>query len=991
MRKQKGSRQRRLDLLSGRTGAYNAGMSIRRAAVGCWLCLAGLAPAAEPPRYTPLAPRDAQWYGSTFWTGPDWARVGRDWHHPGLHNATVRRLVAPAGGRVTVTGRAYKLDTNGGDGVRLIVRHNAREVWTAEIGAKDVAGVDPNITLDVRKGDAIRFVVDRKGTYSYDTTHWDPAVTYAGGKRYLASEGFSPAEQGANGWWYEMEGTGQVPKASPVARGRGGRAASARPRAEFVPVRGDLNAMVEHEWHWEDRLDAGAPAGALAAAAKSHAAKARQLLADLRDPGRHVRQLAGLEAKLGRLGDDKAEAEELYLAVRRLKRDIALANPLLDFAELLFCKRVPGRYSHQVGQYYGFYARPGGGLFVLEAPGRSLKARDVLDGKLAGGSVMEPRLSYDAKRVVFARVQCSGKKHDINKLDNESVDEDFHHIYEVNIDGTGLRQLTAGPYDDLMPTYLPCGDIVFSSTRRQGHGRCFHPRFGTRWQVYTLYRVDANGAYVRPVSRHDTNEWHPAVGNDGMLLYARWDYIDRDAVTHQNLWATRPDGANPFALWGNAVLDPHCTFQPQPIPHSDKIVFTASAHHAHTGGSLVVVDPSVSNNDHAAIRRITPHVPFPEAEGRPQEYYASPWPLSEKYFLCSYSPWPLTFEVGPERPNGLGLYLLDVFGNRELLYRDPDIGCETPIPLRARTRPPILPDVAPGATAPAAPAGQMLMLDVYRGLEPAVPRGAVKRIRIVQIFPKTTPYGNSPAIGAAREENARAILGTVGVEADGSAYFTLPAATPVLFQALDANGFAVQTMRSLTYVQAGERTSCIGCHEHRRTAPPNGPPLAVRRPPSDIDPGHWGGRAWSFVRAVQPVLDKHCVTCHGGGTRPPPKGIDLRATPVAAGGGTTFTRSYVSLTAGDLVPRFAMRNRIEVTPPGGSMGSPGSRLMRMLLAGHPGKADPAGLGRKVKLSREELARLAAWIDMNITFFGTYSPQEQARQLRGEDLPMPEIQ
>jgi hypothetical protein len=956
------------------------------------LCAGAPAPSTT---YTPLAPKSGTWQGSTFWEGPQWCRVGKDWQHPGSESAVVRRFVAPADGRVTITGAARKLDTNGGDGVRLIVRQNDRELWKAEIEAKDARGVDPNLTLDVKKGDAIRFVVHKKGTHFNDSTHWDPAVAYAGGKRHLASEGFSTDKQGDGGWWYEMEGgdgkepiSNRAPAKNPSARQPGALAA-------FAPVQGDLDTMVEHEWRWEDRVNADSLASAFSAATKAHAEKARELLLDLGTTSptlrEGARQLADLEAKLATLGDDKAEAEKLYLAVRRLKRQIALANPAFDFGRLLFCKRVPGRYSHLVGQYYGFYARPGGGLFVLEEPGKSLKVRDVLDGKLAGGSIMEPRLSYDGKRVVFAYVQCTGKPHDINKLDNKSIDEDFHHIYEVSVDGTGPegaspRQVTSGPYDDLMPTYLPCGDIVFSSSRRQGHGRCFHPRFGTRWQVYTLHRVDANGGNVRPLSRHDTNEWHPAVGNDGMLLYARWDYIDRDAVTHQNLWATRPDGGNPFALWGNAVLSPHCTFQPQPIPGSDKIVFTASAHHAHTGGSIAVVDTSVSNNDHAAIQRITPAVPFPEAEGRPREYYASPWPLNEKYFLCSYSPWPLTFEAGPERPNGLGLYLLDVFGNRELLYRDANIGCETPIPLRARTRPPVLPDVAPGATAGAAPAGQMLMLDVYRGLEPAVPRGAVKRIRIVQIFPKTTPYGNSPAIGAAGEETARAILGTVPVEADGSAYFTLPAGKGVLFQALDGNGFAVQTMRSLTYVQAGERISCIGCHEHRRTSPPQTAALAASRAPSAIEPGEFGGRSWSYVRAVQPVLNKSCVKCHGEGKGPPPKGIDLRATPVNSGGGTVYTRSYVSLTRGNLVPRFPQRNRIEVTAPGGSIGSPGSKLMQMLRAAHTGPDGP-----RVKLSPADLARLAAWIDMNITFYGVYSREEQARQFGGEDVPMPAIQ
>ncbi|MCR4411501.1 MAG: hypothetical protein NUV77_03635, partial [Thermoguttaceae bacterium] len=164
--------------------------------------------------------------------------------------------------------------------------------------------------------------------------------------------------------------------------------------------------------------------------------------------------------------------------------------------------------------------------------------------------VLEPRLSYDARRVVFSFVRVTSESRDPNRLAND-VDDGFYHIYEVGIDGSNLRQLTEGPYDDLMPTYLPDGGIAFSSTRRRGYARCFGGQFSPRWHVYTLHRMEADGSNLRTLSFHDTNEWFPAVSNSGMIVYSRWDYIDRDAVTHQNLWATRPDGTNPFALWGN--------------------------------------------------------------------------------------------------------------------------------------------------------------------------------------------------------------------------------------------------------------------------------------------------------------------------------------------------------------------------------------------------------------------------------------------------------
>jgi hypothetical protein len=284
----------------------------------------------------------------------------------------------------------------------------------------------------------------------------------------------------------------------------------------------------------------------------------------------------------------------------------------------------------------------------------------------------------------------------------------------------------------------------------------------------------------------------------------------------------------------------------------------------------------------------------------------------------------------------------------------------------------------------------VVLTDIYRGLGAAVRRGEVRELRIVQIFPKGTPVGNSPPIGLAGEENGRAILGTVPVEADGSARFLVPSRRPVLFQALDADGFAVQTMRTITYLQPGERISCAGCHEDRMTAPPPGPaPLALRRGPSAIEPGALGGRPFSFMEVVQPVLDRRCVSCHGGAKTEGK--VDLTAAPRDA-----YVRSYVTLcgdrdfagggtnpknAAEALVPRFGMRNRIEVTPPGGMYGARGSRLMKMLREGH----------EDVVLDPGETRRLAAWIDLNAIFYGVNLPPDQARQLRGERVAMPDLQ
>ena len=1022
--------------------------------------------AGDDAAFNRLMYSDKQWYGSTFWTGPDWTRVGRDWHHPGQETPSVRRFEAPRDGRVTVTGRVCKLHL-AGDGIRASVRHNDREVWAAEIEGRDAAGQEPKLTLDVRRGDRIRFVVDKRQAIACDTTHWDPIVRYADGEEFRASAAFGQ-KQGAGGWFYEM--LGGEPQPNPLAEEAVQRLAdeliAIQPRSE--PLGGRqcdpaLLRMALEDWLRDDQIND--QPGSYAGPAARHLQQAVDLLADLSGRGDEgpwataSRRLAELTAELARLQGSSSRSEDgprpgaqekarasgherrassqghapsppaplpqaregrssgqaqrtasaaaeprraasaeawrsLYLRTRLLKREIALSNRLLNFGPLLVTKRVPPSWSHLVAQYFGWRQRPGGGIYVLEQPGYALACRDVLGGQLRAGSVLEPRLSYDARRIVFSFVALPEKSYQPHELPINELggDEAYFHIYEIGVDGSGLRQLTQGPYDDMMPEYLPGGGIVFCSTRRQGYSRCFGPEYSQRWHSYTLHRMDAAGCNLRRLSFNDVSEWFPAVSNTGHVLFARWDYIDRDAVTHQNLWAARPDGTNPVAVWGNAAPKPHCTFQAKPIPHSNKIVFVASAHHAITGGPVCVLDPSVDANDQSAITRITPG-PFPEAEKGPvPEYYESAWPLSERYFLVSYSAERLRFQgehpKNPNPDNALGIYLLDAAENRELLYRDRQISTTTPIPLAARPAPPVLHDtIAPGAE----PVGEMIVSDVYQGLD-NVPRGAIRELRVVQIFPKTTYVANQPRIGLAGEENARAILGTVPVEADGSARFRLPAGRPVLFQALDAQGFARQTMRSTTYVQPGERTACIGCHEARSAAPPSGKLLALGRPASELKPGELGGRPFAFVEMVQPVLDRHCVRCHGDAKTEGK--VDLSAAPENG-----FTKSYWSLCRlpedwrnlskredwlpQALVPRFVQRNQIQVTPPGGQFSARGSRLMK-LLCERPGHYE-------VRLSDGEVRRLAAWIDLNAVFYGVYDPDGQARQLLGQTVGMPEVQ
>ena len=290
-----------------------------------------------------------------------------------------------------------------------------------------------------------------------------------------------------------------------------------------------------------------------------------------------------------------------------------------------------------------------------------------------------------------------------------------------------------------------------------------------------------------------------------------------------SLWSTMPDGSNPQAVFGNYTQNPHCIFEARNIPGSNKLIFTACGHHAMIGGSLVLLDTTKGTDGETPMTRLTPEVCFPEAEGWPHTYFANPWPLSEEHYLVSWSSSPLP--PGVPRPqwgmpgptNDLGIYLFDAFGNLNLLYRDPQISSMFPLPVRPRPRPPI---ASHRTFEPQADEGHVLVLNVYQGLA-GIPAGSIRKLRIVGVPAKTHPTMNFPAMGITRDDPGKFVLGTVPVEADGSAFFAAPSGVAFFVQALDEQGMAVQTMRSATYVQPGQSFSCIGCHEQRSSSPPN--------------------------------------------------------------------------------------------------------------------------------------------------------------------------
>ncbi len=770
-----------------------------------------------------------------------------------------------------------------------------------------------------------------------------------------------------------------------------------------------LNPVLEHEllvWDWrmQDGLGAGQTRNSHETATQKTMERGDTLVADLQGAGVPLDGAVNAWVALRKEFDalhaaqaipEDSRWEDLWLRVHEARRGLVFANSLARTGPVLFVKQAPGVFSHQLTQYYGRYARPGGGVFALDRPGESMQVRPLAAGTLPQGSYMQPEVTHDGARVLVAFCAVDAPPHDTVKGEQGR----YYHLYDMAADGSGVRPLTDGAFDDFAPKELPNGQIIFISTRRGGWHRCGTPGC----EVYTLTLMNPDGTNIRTVSYHETQEWDPSVLNDGRVIYTRWDYVDRNAVFYEQLWSVRPDGAAPAAFYGNNTFNPVGIWEARAVPGSMRVMATAAPHHGMTAGSIILVDPTKGVDGPASITRLTPDTPFPESESLlqpqwraalgpeppnrtpdmdrwPGHCYRSPWPLSEKYFLAAFSYDPLIGEPKGNGANIFGLYIVDVFGNRELIYRDLNIASLWPMPLRPRDKAPLLPELRDAA---AAREGTYFLQNVYDsnpGLEP----GTIKRLRIVQVLPKATPGANNPTVGAANASPGKQVLGTVPVEADGSACFRAPAGIALSFQALDDLVQAAQVMRSVTYLQPGETASCVGCHEPRLSAPAvkTSAPLATQRPPSTIMPGPDGSNPLSYPILVQPVLDNHCVRCHGGATPAGPKGTPIALTGEPADRYTTSYNaliervSYSAWGRGD----FPGGNSEPLAQPG-FFGAKGSPLMKMLLAGH----------HEVKLGADEMDRLVTWIDANALFYGTFFPELQARQQRGERIAGPGLQ
>ncbi|MFA5189437.1 MAG: LamG-like jellyroll fold domain-containing protein [Verrucomicrobiia bacterium] len=693
------------------------------------------------------------------------------------------------------------------------------------------------------------------------------------------------------------------------------------------------------------------------------------------------------------------------------------ANPLLRGATLLVTKRYTYDSQHYYDDYYHGPTEWGGNICEVSlADGR---VRDIVP-QLAGGIFDRYDLSTDARRIIFGY---------------RAAKPTGYRIYEAGIDGSGLRQITTPPADedervakyamyspdqlkqnptlyghwtdDMHPCYLPDGDIVFVSSRCERSVLCG----GHSLTTTSLHRMNADGKDMRQLSQGALSEFTPTMLEDGRILYNRWEYVYKGIAAIQPLWTMRPDGSGSEEVYGDNIANPGAFVQGRQIPgRPDLVVCTGCGHEPLAVGAIVLLDLHKDKRTPAVMTSLTPNVETRGLRGLYQfrngqwkedvfgPFYCDPYPLSDKFFLVSCNP-----DKRYNDQKAYGVYLLDTFGNRVEVYRDPEISCWQPMLLKARPQPPVVASAPSTGMMNAAKEATLVVADVHKGLDGVKP-GTVKWLRVMEQIPRPWSVqcdakpgdsfpGQMVAVSYYTHIWIAVLHGIVPVHEDGSAYFTVPADKSIYLQALDENFMEVQKMRTFVNLKPGENRSCIGCHEHRIQSPQPKRLAALCQPPVKPvpQPGETAPRPIHYASDVQPTLDKHCVRCHSGSE----PGAKLNLTSEMT---EHFNRSYEELIAKGMV-NFIQEwtgPRMKDPPPyftvGGSMahapavppytyGSHQSKLVDVLRKGH----------HDVKLSREEFIKLVTWVDANAPFYGSYFGRRNIRyQKRPDFRPVPTL-
>lgn len=593
-----------------------------------------------------------------------------------------------------------------------------------------------------------------------------------------------------------------------------------------------------------------------------------------------------------------------------------------EVEEIVFAERGYGR--DLAGHYYANfgYSCVNPNVWFHAADGGRLTKLNVRTGELTvlvddpGGSVRDPRVHYDGDKILFS--YRKGGTH-------------RYHLYEINADGTALRQITDGPWDDVEPTYLPDGDIVFCSTRCNRWIGC--------WLAETaiLFRCDRTGNNMEMLSSGSFTENTPAVLNDGRILYTRWEYVNRDPVSFHHLWTMNPDGTGQMVYFGNMRLG-SVFIDAAPIPQTNRIVLINSPGHGRNEhhGYVAIATGAHGPNARSSMKNISKSPDFRD-----------PYPLSEQEILVA---------------RGNQILLMNSQGETAVVHEGGTLPVHEPRPIRRRPRQSIAPHRANSNKS----TGTLIISNVYSGRNMAgVEYGAVKKILVMEDLPKPANFhgGGSQPLGHGVSSTLKRILGTVPVEQDGSAYFKVPAKRSIYFALLDRKEQSLKQMRSFVTLAPGETVGCVGCHEPREKTSDHAPKsrlLALNRQPSTIEPIRDVPEIMDFPRDIQPILDKHCVKCHNHSQRD--GGLTLLGDH-----GPVFSHSYYSLYLHWQIKDTATE------PRHGTGRQPGNDKPYTTYSSASAIMDKIEQTHyDVRLNAHEEKMIRLWIDTGATYAGTYA-------------------
>lgn len=641
-----------------------------------------------------------------------------------------------------------------------------------------------------------------------------------------------------------------------------------------------------------------------------------------------------------------------------------LINPLLNEKKIVAIKRNLGEnsrkaMSRQLGiapsnfQNNSEISNPQKGWnnqFVILKSGKGTVEQSELYAPAPGMIISDPEPYFDGTKLMYSSIGTSNR----------------WHLFELDVQTKEVRQLTPETYKDFDSfdgCYTPDGNYIFCSTGTFLGLPCTNG--GNK--MCGLFSYNPQTGQTRQLTYDQDSNWGPVMMENGTVLYQRWEYADLPHSNSRIIFTMNPDGTTQTSFYGSNSYFPTSFFNARPIPGNPScIVGIATGHHSVSrSGRLMIIDTRLGRHEAEGVvaeipyagRKVEPLVRDRLPDGVwPQ--FLQPFPLNENYFVVSMK----------NSPESLwGIYLVDRFNNRTLIAAEEGFCYLEPVLLEPSKKPSVIPNRVDLSKTTAT----VFLQDVYHGdgLK-GIPRGTVKKLRIGSFdFSPLRQGGLLGTIGMDGPWDIKRILGEVDVEEDGSAMFTIPANTPVFLQPLDAEGKALQVMRSWFTGMPGETVSCIGCHEDKNTIPIPKLTTASRKQPQKIQEWYGKERGFSYRHEVQPILDKYCISCHNreDNSRIPylkgDKWITDWTSQISGRAGNDygghFTLSYTNLHR--YVRRPGIESDMHMLVPM-DVHADQTELMQILQKGH----------HNVKLDRESLEKLACWIDFNAPFHGRRS-------------------